>query len=128
VAGKLRLEARLQKLEARARFWGLTHNRGPGGVRGALETQALLSRMSDEDLAALHAFMELLEDIEPALAEPLAEPEAQPAGSLEDTLRLLRGAAEELGGEVGERGRLALDAALAILADLRRQWANEEGS
>jgi hypothetical protein len=126
------LKNRLRKLETLSRAAGLAHFRG---ARAALERQAVLERLSDDDLHHLGTFLEevcaALGDPSPDLApEPFGRgfggyyDAAEPEGSLEDLLLELRGAAAECGRE---RATQAYDHALDILADLRRHWAAQDG-
>jgi hypothetical protein len=116
------VDRRLRKLEARldARAAEEATAQEAGWLR---EVGEVAGRLGTDDLRAVVA---VLDDALGALPDgAIREEEAEasgaagPGGDLSDALRALREVADE-------RGRRALDAALEVLADLRRGGAGEQ--
>jgi hypothetical protein len=117
------VDRRLRKLEARldARAAEEATAQEAGWLR---EVGEVAGRLGTDDLRAVVA---VLDDALGALPDgAIREEEAEasgaaagPGGDLSDALRALREVADE-------RGRRALDAALGVLADLRRGGAGEQ--
>ena len=115
-----RLGDRIARLEASARAAGLTEE----ARRWAEEVDEVARGLGTDDLRAVGAVLdEALGSLpDGVIREEEAEASgaaAGPGGDLSDALRALREVADE-------RGRRALDAALEVLADLRRGGAGEQ--
>jgi len=115
-----RLGGRIARLEASARAAGLTEE----ARRWAEEVDEVARGLGTDDLRAVGAVLdEALGSLpDGVIREEEAEASgaaAGPGGDLSDALRALREVADE-------RGRRALDAALEVLADLRRVGACEQ--
>jgi hypothetical protein len=116
------VDRRLRKLEARldARAAEEAAAQEAGWLR---EVGEVAGRLGTDDLRAVGAVLDDALGALPdgAIREEAAESSraAGPGGDLSDALRALREVADE-------RGRRALDAALEVLADLRRGGAGEQ--
>jgi hypothetical protein len=116
------VDRRLRKLEARLDARAAAEAAAQE-ARWRREVGEVAGRLGTDDLRAVVA---VLDDALGALPDgAIREEEAEapgaagPGGDLSDALRALREVADE-------RGRRALDAALEILADLRRGGAGEQ--
>lgn len=109
-------ERRLRKLEERLDAYA-AHVAAAEAAAAQRELELLFGQLGTDDLHAILAVVERVLETFPEEVIRVAEATCAGGGDFADTLRDLREHADESGDE---RGRRALDAALAALAHLRR--------